>query len=206
MGKKLIILLLCIALYSSAVAQNKEETFVRKGLVQTWGSFAFSDLVDHKEWLYSLHGFIQYFPEKRVSAMGEIMHLLGTSRDTSTVIFKSAFGVGFGYHFPVRNVDYYLFFMGSGHPMIRTQRIDSTGALEKSAIPDNMSSGATPGIIIGTGASLFVWKYLNFFVQVRYEHVKHYSVMEFKSLNNVSYSYGLGFNLHTKKQREPEAN
>ena len=200
MGKKEgITLLVCLLSISLFGQKTDDSTFVRPGLVRTFGCFAFDYRPHQNAWDYRLHGFVEYFPEKRISAMGEIYYYLDSSTDFPVISKNFSVGTGFGYHWSKKRLNPYVFVMAIGNFYESQIMTDSLGVLK-----DKITTEASPGVAFGGGLNLYVWKYINFFVQLRYHHTFIYSPIQITKMDALSVSYGLGFNFQTrKKNKEP---
>ena len=63
MGKKKTITLLLCLLGTGLFAQDVQDScFVRKGLIRTFGCFAFDYRLNQSTWDYRRHAFTEYFP------------------------------------------------------------------------------------------------------------------------------------------------
>lgn len=203
MGKqKTITLLLCLLGLGIFAQETQDSSFIRRGLIRTFGCFAFDYRMNQNDWDYRLHGFIEYFPEKKVSLMGEIYKYLDSRSDLPLIKSNSSLAVGIGYHWPRKNFDPYVFYMGGGNFYTSQVMLSDSTIFEEEW--EGMPSHLNPMMAIGAGANLYVWKYLNFFVQFRYTHTFIYSNVHIKNMDSFSVSYGLGINFHTRKEGSPE--
>lgn len=201
MGKKetLVVLLCLLSFGGISQAENDDSTFVKKGLVRFFGCFAFDYRIADNVWDYKLHGFLEYFPEKKVSVLGELYYFLDSSEDLPVIKSHWSTGTGLAYHWPSKRLDPYVFFMGGGH--ITTSQIMVSDSLVQEEYV-NANEHLNPLVALGGGCNLYVWKYLNFFVQFRYTHTFIYSAIHIRNMDSFSVSYGLGFNFHTRKKKK----
>ncbi len=196
MGKKEKITLLLCLLGTGLFAQEAQDScFVRRGLVRTFGCFAFDYRFNQNVWDYRLHGFLEYFPEKNISIMQEVYYYLDSGTDFPVIYKNFAVGTGLGYHWPKKNFDPYVFFLSRG------EFYESQAMVDSVVIRDEITTEGFPSMAIGAGANLYVWKYLNFFVQVRYQRSLIHSYLHIINMDSFSVSYGLGINFHTRKKK-----
>ena len=195
MGKKeKIVLILCFVVGNLFAQEPRDSTFVRSGLMNTFGCFAFDYRMNQNAWDYRLHGFLEYFAEKHISAMGELYYYLDSDEDFRMIQRNISVGTGMAYHWPVKNMDTYIFCISTGSFYESRDIVDSVLYIDK------MTTEPNPGIAIGGGVTLYVWKYLNFFTQFRYHRTLIYSPIRITNINTLSVSFGLGFCLHTRKK------
>lgn len=200
MGKKETITLLLCLLGTSLFAQtNQDSTFVGKNLIRTFGCFAFDYRMKQNTWDYRLHGFVEYFPEKRVSIMGELYQYLDSNKDLPIIKNNTSVALGMGYHWPTKRLDPYVFYMGGGN--FYTSQVMQADSTVLSEDWDNPSTHLNPMVGLGAGINLYVWKYLHFFVQFRYHHTFIYSNVHIQNMDSFSVSYGLGFNFFARKKK-----
>jgi len=202
MGKKkstIITLLLCLLGTGLLAQDGLDSTFIRRGLIRTFGCFAFDYRMKQSDLDYRLHGFIEYYSQKKVSLMGEVYMYLDSRSDFPVINKNFSVGTGIGYHWPKKNFDPYVFYMAIGN-FYESQ----TMTADSSIIRDKITTDGSPGMAIGAGANLYVWKFLSFFVQLRYHHTFIYSNIHIKNMDSFSVSYGLGINFNTRKKGSPE--
>lgn len=201
MGKKekIILLLICFLSTASFAQENDDNTYVKPGLFRTFGCFAFDYRFNQNVWDYRLHGFGEYYLQKNFSAIGEVYYYLDSGTDLPIIDKNTSIGSGFAYHWAKNRLDPYVFVLAIGN-LYRTQKRDeSTGLVVK----DEMEfTEVNPGCAFGGGLNLYVWKYLHFFVQARYNHAFSYSPLQVQNLDAFSVSYGIGFNFQTRKNKE----
>ena len=61
------------------------------------------------------------------------------------------------------------------------------------------STTLNPLISPNLGVNYYASKYFHMFLGLRYIHGKHYSEIQSKSLEEIRFEFGLGFNIQTKK-------
>jgi len=186
--------MLCI---SSSAQEPEDSTFVRPGLVRAFGCFAFDYRMNQKVWDYSLHGFAEYFPEKNISVMGELYYYLDSNTDFPLIRKQLSIVSGFAYHWPKKRFDPYVGISAMGN-LCNSQVMTDSGTV---LMHDVSGSDFNPGLILSGGMNLYVWKYLNFFVQVRYKRTFIYSPIQITNMDAFSISYGLGINFNTPHRK-----
>lgn len=186
---------------SGLFAQNvKDSTFIDKGLLRTFGCFAFDYRMNQNNWDYRLHGFIEYYAEKKVSLMGEFYQYLDSKTDFPVIKNNWGVGLGVGYHWSKKNLDPYVFYMGGGN--IYTPQVMQADSIILTGTK-NINTKLNPAMALGAGVNLYVWKYLHFFIQCRYTHTFLYSDITIQNMDSFSVSYGLGLNIQTNKKKKP---
>lgn len=173
-----------------------DESFVQPGLMKAFGCFAFDYRPHQNTWDYRLHGFLEYYLEKKISVMGEVYHYLDSNKDFPVIHKNFSVGTGLGYHWSRKRVNPYVFMMAIGNFYESQIQTDSGEVIRDQMTPNS----GNPGLALGGGISLYVWKYFHFFAQIRYHHTFIYSAIQIKNMDAFSVSYGLGFNFHTKKK------
>jgi len=200
MGKKLKILILFISFLSTATfaQENDDNAFVKPGLLRTFGCFAFDYRFNQDVWDYRLHGSVEYYLQKNFSTIGEVLYYLDSGTDLPIIDKNISIGSGFAYHWSKKRLNPYVFMLCFGNLYKTKKRNESTGIVEY----DKMEfTEVNPGCAIGGGLNLYVWKHFNFFVQARYNHAFSYSPLQVQNLDAFSVSYGIGFNIQTRKNQ-----
>ncbi len=192
-------MLICLASVGSFAQEESTEAFVKPGFMRAFGCFAFDYRIHQNVWDYRLHGFLEYFPEERISLMGEVYKYLDSGEDFPVIENNFSVGTGLGYHWPKKRLDPYVYFMAIGNFYDSQVMTETDGVISDKDVSVTSIKG-NPGAAVGGGLNFYVWKYLNFFVQVRYHHTFIYSPIQIRKMNAFSVSYGLGFNFQTKKK------
>lgn len=199
MGKKEIIaVLLCLLSTGTFSQTEKDSTFVDKGLIRVFGCFSFDYRMHQNAWDYQLHGFGEYYPEKKISFFGETYKYLDSNNELPLISNNLSVAVGMAYHWPVKNLDPYVFFSSGGNFYSSRVELDDGSIVDEDW--KGVDSHGNPLLSLGAGFNLFVWKHFNFFVQCRYTHTFIYSKIHIQKMDSFSVSYGIGFNMFTLKK------
>jgi hypothetical protein len=197
MGRKEIItLFICLLGYGLNAQQPDDSTFVKKGLLRTFGCFAFDYRTHQSVWDYRLHGYLEYFSEKKISVVGEYQYYLDSGTDFPVISKNFSLGCGIAYHWPKKRIDPYVFMMSIGNFYQAQVMVDST------IVKDEINTEASPGMAIGGGITFYVWKHIHFFLQFRYHRTVIYSPIIIEDMDSFSVSYGVGLNLFTGKKNK----
>lgn len=197
MGKRLTTILLCTLFGTGLFAQDvQDEDFVRGGLLRTFGCFAFDYRFHQNVWDYRFHGLVEYYFDKRISMIQECYIYIDSGTDFPVIERNLGVGSGLAYHWPNKNIDPYVFILSRGEFYWSAE--DSLTQAKQ----NNISRKGFPSMAIGGGVNLYVWKYFNFFAQARYQRSFLHNYKQITDLDCLSVSFGLGFQLHTKKEEE----
>lgn len=182
MEKVKIVVVCCLISFSSFAQEN----IIKEGLLRAQLTISPSAMLSSKESYFYLHGNLEGYVSDNISISGEGYYLLGNIKVPSIYDFPLSrnHNVFFGanYHFTKNNHDFYLG-VQPGVAFTNTNFV-LTGNINP----------VFSGIV---GYNFYVNNIFHFFVQSRLILGKHLA-NNVKSLNEVRFSAGLGFNLNTK--------
>lgn len=171
----------------SAGAQEESAPLPNKGLLAATATFMPSVQWNTGLQNFYVHGFLEYFPGRRISLRGDIAGLVISVGDRSPLLHYHRVWAGGTFHFPVKQFDPYIGFQ-PGMGVVQT-RYAQGGLEQKSRV------NVVPVVSALIGARYFVGKYFNFFLEFRYSHARHFAPNAIYNLDEVGLSAGLGFNI-----------
>jgi hypothetical protein len=203
MVKKIIFLLAVVILSVSegsfSFAQEAKTQFIHKGILRATATISPGKLIDANGTTISLHGILEYYVANNISIRGDSYYFLKGSflnrYDLLEVNHEMLAGVS--YHFKTKNhFDPYL----TLEPGVSITRV--------SEHPDDKyyirSTTANPLISFGAGFNYYFERWFHLFAETRYISGK-YMAMDYHpgslSLNEIKFSFGLGFNLNVFKPK-----
>lgn len=186
MKTSLLISILMLASYMSN-AQNLD--IARAGLVKAYATLSPAYDISHRESSFYAHGCLEAYLENTISWSGEIYLGLGplNKSNSSHATYHTLFS-GINLHHIRSNHDLYL---GIQPGIALSKSFSTTHDLQS-------SSSLVPVASAVVGYNYFVHRFFHFFVQGRWV-LGQYNDAEYKTLNELRLSAGLGFNFNTKK-------
>ena len=167
-----------------------QESIVKEGLLRTQLTLSPSKMLNDNLSYFYLHGNLEGYVSDKISISGEGYLFLGrTSFYADIQSFKHNHSVFFGanYHFIKNNHDVYLGIQpGVAYTQVKMLR----GMNEQYTSTNPLFSSVV-------GYNYYINNIFHFFVQTRLILGKHLA-NDAKSLNEIRFSAGLGFNLNTK--------
>lgn len=185
--KSILFLLLSSFLILNCEAQ--ETPVLAPGLLSSQCTFTPSHMFCDKQTYIYIHGGLECYITKKLSVTGEIYYNAGALSHSNTFDYNHSLFFGSNWHFTKANND---FFLGL-HPGLSLTKLNA-----KNNNITETSAGINPLISAVVGYNFFINKYFHFFLDTRYILGDHnYDIH--KSLSELKFSAGLGFNLNTKK-------
>ena len=136
---------------------------------------------------FHLHGILEGYLSESISLSGEGYYYEGGISGANEFRFNHA---GFSKHFVKNNLDFYIGIQpGISFTKIRLNSPENAGK-EK--------MGTNPSFSSVVGVNYFVGKYVHFFIQSRLV-LSHHNTDVYRSINELKFSGGLGFNINTLK-------
>jgi len=175
------------------VTGNAQDIIPRKGLIKGMATISPAKMFGYNESYFYLHGNLEGYLSDKVSVSGDAYMFLG-EQTKSPEGFKYINNVFFGlnYHFVKGNGDLYLGVQPG--VCIAQLKTESPKVIEAHV-------GTSPVFSSILGYNYFVGKYFNFFLQARYIAGSHNYDLH-KSLSEIRFSAGLGFNINTIKKKD----
>jgi len=195
--QKIILSLFLIGCLGSYKSQDLE---TRKHLVSATATISPGFQKGNNDVNIYLHGLASFYPEPKVSVDGEIYLFVGGQEQQTKMAENSTLLFGLNFHFAKDgNVDPFIGIMpGLSLVSVNNYTLAHPRASERSIVPV---------VSFDTGFKFHMAKWCNTFVCVRYlkgtlvEH--HYEALQ---LDELRFSFGLGFNLYSKNmyKKSPE--
>ncbi|MFP5470413.1 MAG: hypothetical protein ACLGGV_02365 [Bacteroidia bacterium] len=185
--EKVKIVLLSLIIGFSSMAQ---ESIVKEGLLRAQLTISPSTMLSGNESYFYLHGNLEGYVSNKISISGEGYYLLGNIKVPSIYDFPLSrnHNVFFGanYHFTKNNHDFYL----GIQPGVAFTNVSFV-------FSDFSKPYINPVFSSVVGYNYYINNIFHFFVQTRLILGKHLA-NDVKSLNEIRFSAGLGFNFGTK--------
>jgi hypothetical protein len=193
-------MLVCIA--TSAYSQQESESFIRKGLLRADGAISPGFMPNGFSNVY-LNGNLEGYLDKIVSVRGDVNFLVGSTPvkgSASMLDHNHSVLVGMAFHIPAKgHFDPYLILQpGIAYTASSYNRSFAEGSSEVIKYPGVVSALGTAGI----GFNYYFQRFAHLFCEGRYFSGKHLSnAPEPFSLNEIRFTFGLGFNCFTMKKK-----
>jgi hypothetical protein len=186
MEKVKIVVICCFI----SIVSFAQESIIKEGLLRTQLTISPSTLLSGNESYFYLHGNLEGYISDKISISGEGYYLLGNIGISKSSILplsrNHTIFFGANYHFTKDNHDLYI----GIQPGVAFTNTNF-------ALTGNENPSLNPLFSSVVGYNFYVNSVFHFFVQTRLilgEHLTN----DVKSLNEMRFSAGLGFNLNTK--------
>lgn len=180
-------------LLSSTMLVYSQAQIPRKGLIKAMATISPAKMFGYNESYFYLHGNLEGYLSDNVSVSGDGYMFLGEqTKSPEGFKFINNLFFGFNYHFIKGNGDFYM----GAQPGVCIAQLKTDSP--KIPLAHTGTSPVFSGII---GYNYFVGNYFNFFVQARYIAGSHNYDLH-KSLSEIRFSAGLGFNINTMKSKQ----
>lgn len=192
----IFILGIALCTFSIAWAQEQEGPFVRKGLLKATATISPGTMLNRAVSNIYVPGELEYFLENKVSVRGDCYWYLNSQQKPDFMKQNSMIFFGALYHFSKKKSD---FFLGLQPAAILAQpnMRDSSGTFYPARID--------PGVSLIAGYTFYVWDYCNFYLNARYVTSRYTGTSAGTlQLDEIMFSGGLGFQLHTRKKSRPD--
>jgi len=178
-------------LLSNMFAYSQDQ-IPRKGLVKGMATISPAKMFGYNESYFYLHGNLEGYLSDNVSVSGDGYMSLG-QQTRAPEAFRKINNLFFGlnYHFIKGNGDFYI----GVQPGVCIATLETISPKILIA-----HYGTSPVFSAVAGYNYFVGKYFNFFVQTRYIVGSHNYDLH-KSLSEIRFSAGLGFNINAMKSK-----
>ncbi len=171
---------------------NAQAEVIRPVLIKAMATISPSKMFGYNESYFYLHGNLEGYLNEKVSVAGEGYLFLGEQT-------KAAHGFdqlhnlffGFNYHFVKGDGDLHI----GVQPGVAMAKL----GMDSLKVPAP-HFGTSPVFSTVLGYNYFVGKYFNFFLQFRYIAGEH-NYDKHKSLSEIRFSAGLGFNINALKRK-----
>lgn len=199
-------LLVVFLVLSAIVFAQEEKAFLYKYMLKANATLCPGFMLGQTQNNIYVHGYLEYFPEEKVSLRGDGFWFTGAQQKPSLLKQNSSLFFGGLYHFHKSRFDYFIGLqagMGFAQPGSNYQQTTSTVGVVTTVVYDtaNYALKAIPLISPVTGITFYPGKYVNFFLELRYVNSRYYGYFNGSRLNmdELRVSAGLGFQIPLKK-------
>ena len=185
-----LIVLLPLWLYS------QEENLVRDGLLRAQGTFSFGKFSDIEQNGLYIHGNLEYYVNEKISARGDLFYYLKPNNESILELNHQLFSGG-SYHIPTNsNFNPYIGFQ----PGLSITELSAPVYILPVGVPPPTPRASVSPLISGVlGFNYYANDWFHLFADMRYVYGNHLSnIAPEVSLNEIRFSFGLGFNINTK--------
>ncbi|HEY1040984.1 MAG TPA: hypothetical protein VGF30_16330 [Bacteroidia bacterium] len=168
-----------------------DEPVVKKGLLRATLTFATGYMPANKLNNLYLTGNVEYYTDKKISLRGDGNYFFNSMNGDKTLKQNHSFYGGAAYHFAKGNFDP---FVGLQTGLALTQcGIVQQGGPERAVAYNPLISPIA-------GFNYYASRWFHLFINARYNIGKHLADDAIIPLNELSFSFGLGFNINTSKR------
>ena len=192
MGRKKIsiVLVTCFLSISVLAQQDSSKQFIHKGLLR--GALTYSVGMMSELTISNIYvtGNLEYYADNKVSIRGDGCFFVSSLNDNRYLKQNHQVFFGACYNFPVKSrLNPFIGFQ----PGVAISRINFVYGLS-----DPGSIGPVASVV--TGFNYYAEKWFHVLINVRYVVGQHLDEVALFSLNEVSFSFGLGWNLDVLKK------
>lgn len=177
-------------LFTFTCFSQSDSTIVRKGLLRAAGTFAFGSMPESSISNAYLTGNLEYYTDQKISIRGDAYYFLNSLTQNSPLLKNDALYFGAFYHF-----------LAHSHfdPVLGLQ----PGMSYTQMLVDGNPDGATacPLFSAVAGFNFFAEKWFHIQINVRYTVGEHLTAADETNISEVSFNFGLGFNLNVLKKK-----
>lgn len=204
MSKNIFIVLLICKFYASS-AQPVEAQFIHKHLVRADASIIAGVLLKDNINNVHLNGNLEYYLDNKISVRGDCNYMLGSNGltiDSMGLKDNHSVMLGVVYHFHTNNhIDPY-FILQPGFTYTSSYNAGYTRFLQDNAKTIYYKPVISPLATAGFGFNYYFQRFAHLFLETRYVYGQHLSdAPKPISLEEFRITFGLGFNLFVKKEK-----
>lgn len=192
MVTRAIIILLFLFNALESVAQQPKFDVLRKGLFRSFLTITPGIPLNEANTHIYLHGGFEYFLQNKVSFTGHGFWYIDSQKKNGSLKQNSSILWGLRYHFPIRQKKFDTFVgLEPGIALVQAKTGEQLSVRK-----------ATPLISASAGFSFYVWRFFNFFTEVRYVHGSHPTEWnQTVRLDDIRISAGLGWNVNLIRKK-----
>ena len=208
--KKIVLAFILLSVAEASFSQDEKKQFIHKGLLRAMATIAPGYMLKESISTISIHGALEYYVADNISIRGDSYYFLNSNQlmpesgfpiNYSILNYNHATFSGVSCHLRTRNhFDPYFYFQPG---------ISITNATTCLSIAPFNGCGssvekttANPLISFGTGFNFYFQRWFHLFGEARYVTGKYLSDAPTPmSLNELRFSFGLGFNLSVLKPK-----
>ena len=195
------IFLAFILLPLCSFSQNDSGQYIDYGLLRMQGNIAMGTMLAQSTANYYIAGELEYYTSSSISIRGSSSFLLGSTNTLTGFRANHSILLGALYHLKTKNN--FDPFLGIEPGFAISKLCGCIYSDSEEPLLERKGSKrpttANPIFTTALGFNYFANKYFNLFANVRLILGKHYSDIGAVSLNELKFSFGLGFHLWTKK-------
>lgn len=195
------IVIVLIILPLSVFPQETSEQYIDKGLLRAQGNIAMgSFLKSPSSSTYYISGDLEYYTSRSISVKGSSNFFLGGSQNDYLIFTKNhSILVGALYHFKTKgNFDPFIG-LEPGFNLSQLEVNKDIRTLDAIVTASTFPATVNPIFVTSAGFNYYANKYFSLFANVRLVQGKHFSDITAVSLNEVKFSFGLGWHLWVRK-------
>lgn len=205
---RLLLVITLVVYCLCANAQDKEKDdknkrFVNKGLLSAQGNIAFGTMPGFTGTNMYIHGDLEYYVRQNVSIRSESYYFLGTQKGDARFAMNHSNFTGAMFHLKTSNSfdSYFGIQPGIVLSKINRQALDVSYASDASVYAMRLN----PAVGISGGFNYYGLKFFHLFIHAKYVIGKHVSDAPAVSLNELKFTFGLGWNIWLiKKEKRGE--
>ncbi len=184
----------------SPFVHAQSSDFIRAGLIRTQLTLSPSFMFGDRQSYFYLHGTLEAYLESKVSFAGDTYFFLNDiETGNSKFDYNHSIFAGANYHFTHNLSDFYVGIQ-PGFSITKLNGADIKITEEGIITSTVTHTGVNPLFSVVTGYNYYIYKFFNLFIQTRLVSGQHsYDIQ--KSLTELRFSAGLGFNVNTKKRK-----
>ena len=198
MKKIFFLLAVTLSVVEGSFAQQDTGRYIRKGLIRSMGTISAGELLKENASTISIHGCLEYYVADNVSLRGDSYYSL----KSGPLEFNHSIFSGASYHFKTKNHFDSYFAFEPGIAISQEKDYSDHIFCDPGPCPYGGKTSANPLMSYIIGFNFYFQKFFNLFGEARYISGKHLSDATTPlSLNELRFSFGLGFNINVLKKK-----
>jgi YHS domain-containing protein len=193
MGKRVAFIITMLLVVGGACAQSDStKGFVHKGILRAGLNFAIGKMTAFNISNAYVTGNIEYYADSKISVRGDVYFFANSLNNNKFIKQNNALYFGSCYNFPTHS---------HFDPIIGLQpgvALSQLNPVAGSDVPNPVNIAPIASII--TGFNYYAENWFHIQVNVRYTMGKHLDEDGLFQLNEISFSFGLGFNIDVLKK------
>ena len=190
--KGIIALALLCALYGNSSAQkDSAKVYVHKGMLSATLTYSVGYMSSYAIYNVYVTGYMEYYTGSKISVRGDVYYFINSLNDSKFLKQNHRLYFGACYNFQVHShLDPFIGFQ----PGIAYTQTESWYGVTDPATFSPLASAVT-------GLNYYAERWFHILLNVRYAVGKHLDDVALFNLNEVSFSFGLGFNIDVQKRK-----
>lgn len=187
-----------VLILSTGFIHAQNESYIQPGLLSATATLGPSKMLARNSSNYYLSGFAEYFIEKNLSLRGDIFLYASSDNDVPFISEAARSFFGLSYHLNKNNFDVHFGFQPGITYMKRNPYSDGN----QTFAPVEEDGQLMPSFTLSCGATYYVWKYFNFFVNLNYVRSELHGTRSGSfNTDELIFSAGLGFQIQTRRAK-----